>query len=288
MKNLGDRTDSQKIDADESVPEVSLNELSRMGSRALMTPESSISEPPFLNQQSRRRSSLNEQDLESNQKDDVLTAMYIKRHSSMDAVMDTKLLPPLIKDDVAKGDSHQTITGKPGLIHHDVDANLGLIELAHPEKSAEGTPAALDHSQGHILHQQHIVHTPVLPDSISDEPIEYTPLVSFSPVACHCASEHEAMKPVLDHIFNASIDHLWDILFGSTLDPGTFCKDFWETQLKYKEAKVSRWAGADSEIQEADLVNDGPLTLEDVKQGFHRKLQYLVPVTNPLGMHFDV
>jgi hypothetical protein len=123
-------------------------------------------------------------------------------------------------------------------------------------------------------------------DSIEEEPVCAPPKRSDHPhpVNCTCHKEHTEMKLMLDHTFDTSVEHLWEILFGSKLQETDFGIRFWGTELKYREIKMTNWKVGTDEVEEPAFTHvERSVPLEEVDQGHHRRLSYVVQSTNSLG-----
>ena len=207
--------------------------------------------------------------------------------------------------------SEVLISAKKKIIGSSEGPNLGLIEIARDEATFETDSTTSQNSR--IVHNKYPIDQPLedVLDSVrtideeeednestmelderSDSPDRKAhhrclsdPIsLSTNPVECFCLPEHAASRPILDHTFSTSVEHLWLLVFGSPLKSTDFIRQLWD-KMGYKDIKTTKWETEGVESKDADLDHDeGPLKLSALQSGFQKKLEYTVPSSNSLGM----
>ncbi|KAL2911292.1 hypothetical protein HK105_209249 [Polyrhizophydium stewartii] len=105
------------------------------------------------------------------------------------------------------------------------------------------------------------------------------------PVECPCDELHSRMKPLLDANVPLPIEILWALVYGHESASKGFLRNFWDTQLKHKDTSGSEWVPESAEIPDPAgfEAKEHDIPLSDIKPGYHRRISYVVPLTNPLG-----
>ncbi|KAJ3329210.1 hypothetical protein HDU76_008389, partial [Blyttiomyces sp. JEL0837] len=119
------------------------------------------------------------------------------------------------------------------------------------------------------------------------------------PLACPCEADHARMTPVFEATFPVSVPVLWDLLYRcpigtpSTTHRSSFYFKFMNDKRKCTDVKVSEWFNKDAKIPGGDgpggdafpsPKNDvDTVGISHVKDGWHRRVEYVMPLSNPLG-----
>ncbi|KAK6098602.1 hypothetical protein MT418_000101 [Batrachochytrium dendrobatidis] len=108
---------------------------------------------------------------------------------------------------------------------------------------------------------------------------------STQPVDCSCDPIHAKMKPLLDTNVPLPLETVWVLLYGFKSATTGFLHNFWITECKHRNLKGVDWVAE-------SVVLDDPKDFEEktdeigfdgVTLGSHKKVEYVIPLTNPLG-----
>ncbi|KAJ3277677.1 hypothetical protein HK104_003074, partial [Borealophlyctis nickersoniae] len=168
-----------------------------------------------------------------------------------------------------------------------------------------------EHSS-YIVHQKHPVNPFIRPDGSPrnslDQPRPHSahkqkpqkrvkkvkkpkrvlpPPVHRPPATCPCAADHATMTPVIDTTVGVSPKGVWKLLYAheSVSASKGFLRDYLENRRKCREVKCVDWVKAETTLEDPTGVAgcEGAVGFERVSGGWHRKVEYVVPLTNPLG-----
>jgi hypothetical protein len=230
---------------------------------------------------------------------------------------DMKSISPDLKSNLQEKASIEThsellLSSKKKIISSSEGPTLGLIDIARDEATFETDSITSHHS--HIVHNKYPIEQPLAdvldsvrtmdeedaeedqdsmmelearqdsPDTKGHHRCLSDPVtLSTNPVECFCLPEHAASRPILDHTFSTSVEHLWSLVFGAPLQSTDFIRQMWD-KMGYKDIKTTKWEVEGVEVKNADLDHDeGPLALSALQAGFQKKLEYTVPSSNSLG-----
>ncbi|KAI8928789.1 hypothetical protein BC831DRAFT_446586 [Entophlyctis helioformis] len=106
-----------------------------------------------------------------------------------------------------------------------------------------------------------------------------------SPVECACSPVHQRMTRLLDADIPLPVDVVWTLVYGHESAANGFVRRFWEGPCKHKNIKGCDWADKATVIPDPAgfTVNPQPVPYEALAPGHHRRIEYVVPLTNPLG-----
>ncbi|KAJ3032334.1 hypothetical protein HDV00_007606 [Rhizophlyctis rosea] len=116
-----------------------------------------------------------------------------------------------------------------------------------------------------------------------------TRTASLPPALCPCEKDHASLTPVLDKEFDIPLLKLWELLYGreSFCREVKFLRGFLERKRKVKDMKMCDWVEGGRELRDPEgLVKEGDgeaVGYVGLEKGWHRKVEYVVPLTNPLG-----
>ncbi|KAI9093133.1 hypothetical protein DFS34DRAFT_274427 [Phlyctochytrium arcticum] len=109
---------------------------------------------------------------------------------------------------------------------------------------------------------------------------------AFAAIAtCPCGDMHEKMTPILDAVFPCSVPRLWTMMFEYTSTREGVLRKFLEGKRKCRDFKIADWSAAGADV---DDPTDAPHKSETVSYAMvavysKRKLEYVNPLSNPLG-----
>ncbi|KAJ3054838.1 hypothetical protein HK097_000703 [Rhizophlyctis rosea] len=103
---------------------------------------------------------------------------------------------------------------------------------------------------------------------------------------CHCLDKHKKMTTLMDKTYPIDIADLWGIWYGAGGD-GWYPK-FLEHERKLKDLQVGTWVAAGAEstltpLAAADNSEQFAPSFAEVETGYHRKMEYVMPLTASIG-----
>ena len=146
-------------------------------------------------------------------------------------------------------------------------AETGLATIVH-EEVRSGTD-----SPEHIVHQKHNVIPPTAEEL---DKRDVSKPVKFEPFECDCMPIHNSQKIVMDRTVPFELNELFHLVYNKN----EFTLDYLKLQ-KYENVGISNWMPADYKFTKSDL--DTTIAKESPKQKHKRRLEYVIPVNNPLG-----
>ncbi|KAJ3175493.1 hypothetical protein HDU87_006156 [Geranomyces variabilis] len=195
-----------------------------------------------------------------------------------------EMAPPVGAADLATAiDSEQ-----PPHPHHHSSHSHKIIHHSHHTRvhhHPHATASSHNTSEGGKKLRRRNPHRPkrVASSLSSKKPAQ--PAVVASPATCGCEAAHEKMIPVLDAVFNISLEMLWSLLYSQTQTTDGFLKRFLEGKRKCRDMMFHDWVPPDVDLPEPTSVDlaDAPVELDGLQQGWQRKLEYVVPLSGPIG-----
>ncbi|KAJ1344825.1 hypothetical protein BSLG_000340 [Batrachochytrium salamandrivorans] len=105
------------------------------------------------------------------------------------------------------------------------------------------------------------------------------------PVECPCSSTHDRMKPLLDTNVPLPIEIVWMLLYGYGSVTKGFINGFWVNQCKHRDLKTFDWVAENQTLLDPEVIEikPGEVMFHSLLVGHHRRVEYVVPLTNPLG-----
>ena len=102
---------------------------------------------------------------------------------------------------------------------------------------------------------------------------------------CGCDERHKKMIKCLDSDIPLNLQKTFTLLYGWESACNGFIRKFWEGPGKHRDIKGYDWHEADVVLEEPTTfdMDAEPVPISSIKKGFHRRLFYIVPVTNPLA-----
>ncbi|KND01160.1 uncharacterized protein SPPG_04251 [Spizellomyces punctatus DAOM BR117] len=197
--------------------------------------------------------------------------------------------------DVQLGQQSESISPK--------SKEMSSLPKSSDENLGQTIPPPLPAKNQHIVHQKihihtqphiHIPHRKSLHEEAGSKhrkrnrkrpkSVHLAPSLT-TPATCPCEADHKKSIMVLDAVFECSVKRLWDLLYeyGSTREG--FLRSFLEGRRKCREFKMCDWVAADVDL--ADPTEDAPksdtVQYDAVHPKWHRKVEYIVPLSNSLG-----
>ncbi|KAI9204750.1 uncharacterized protein BJ171DRAFT_474608 [Polychytrium aggregatum] len=115
--------------------------------------------------------------------------------------------------------------------------------------------------------------------------------IHSGPATCPCGEIRKKQTPILDQHVDTSLRNVWDLIFGNktiALETGTsvvYIADFFGSVMKYRDLKMTAWASSVDAV--GDPVSSGfkdmVLAFDQIRVGQARKVDYVVPLTHPMG-----
>ncbi|KAJ3020679.1 hypothetical protein HKX48_000408 [Thoreauomyces humboldtii] len=102
---------------------------------------------------------------------------------------------------------------------------------------------------------------------------------------CGCGPLHEEMIPVLDSVFDVPVKALWRILYDQSESTQGFLYEFLHTKRKVRDYMFHDWVPPETDLAEPTevVVNPIPVSFESCKEGWQRRLEYVVPLNGAIG-----
>ncbi|KAJ3029090.1 hypothetical protein HK097_005852, partial [Rhizophlyctis rosea] len=114
------------------------------------------------------------------------------------------------------------------------------------------------------------------------------PKQPITPAVCPCEKDHASLTPVIDKVFDLPLSTIWSLLYtrDSLFPPDGFLNAFLDGKRKVRDVKMLDWVDKETALGDAEGLSKGgkgEVQFGSVRQGWHRKVEYVVPLTNPLG-----
>ncbi|TPX62852.1 hypothetical protein PhCBS80983_g00100 [Powellomyces hirtus] len=105
------------------------------------------------------------------------------------------------------------------------------------------------------------------------------------PASCDCGPAHDKMISVLDTAFPISVKTLWRLMYDQKETTEGFLKSFLEGKRKCRDFMFHDWVPPDKELPEPteEVLSPEPAQFENLKKGWQRRLENVVPLNNSLG-----
>ncbi|KND01827.1 uncharacterized protein SPPG_03617 [Spizellomyces punctatus DAOM BR117] len=105
---------------------------------------------------------------------------------------------------------------------------------------------------------------------------------------CQCGEEHRRMRTILDNTYPVRVEDLWTMWFSPKSDDGDWYGRFLVHNRKVKDLAIGPWVAPDdvSEAKPLPIPSGNSAyspSMADAEVGWHRKLEYIMPLTGPIG-----
>ncbi|KAJ3173810.1 hypothetical protein HDU88_002899 [Geranomyces variabilis] len=176
---------------------------------------------------------------------------------------------------------------QPPLLHHHSSHSHRVIHHSHHAKvhhHPHATASSHNTSEGGKKLRRRNPQRPKRVASSSSKKAAQ-PAAVVPPATCGCEAAHEKMIPVLDAVFNISLEMLWSLLYSQAQTTDGFLKRFLEEKRKCRDMMFHDWVSPDADLPEPTSVElaDAPVELNSLRKGWQRKLEYVVPLSGPIG-----
>lgn len=170
--------------------------------------------------------------------------------------------------------------------HEDLGLAGSLTREFKPEVSVNNRA-----DSSHIVHQKIVAHV-AKGDHVLDRPLipqnpKNVKQTSKKPV--HVYEGDPPFPPgkgstiFSDLEYPLTVAELWEQMFGYESASTGFSRYFWEVNQKFVEIEHSDWVETlEFSSQDFRVPQNGPVTHENARTGLKRRVQYMVPISNPL------